>query len=536
VVAQLVRLKLTLLANTFRRSVWQTIGVVVGGLYALGVVGLAVVGAIAGGTTDPVVTGQVITLVGAVVVLAWWLVPIFLYGVDATLDPYRFATYGIPRGQLLLGLSAAGVVSVPGMATALVVVGAAFAWWRTPLAVLAALVGAVIAVALCVVGSRAITTALAPLLESRRSREVLAIAAFVPIMLIGPVMSWFGHHTGNAVSVDGGGLRTAAADGAGLVGWTPFGAPWAFASAVHAGDWLGALGRLAIALAALALMAKLWDTMLARSLERPTEGGGSSGARSKGLGIFNRVPATPVGAVAARAATYWLRDPRYSASIIVVPLLPVILYFGYRGGSADADLSAMLLMLGPLTAWILGFAISNDIGYDNTAFALHVATGITGRVDRWGRAIPVLVVGVPLVAAYAVLSAALSDRWDLLPPILGLTLGTIATAAGISSAVSARWLYPVPKPGESPWKQPQGATAATMLAQAVSAGLTLAASVPALVLTGLAVFLPNAVLGWVTLVVAPAIGVVVLVLGVRWGGAMYDRRTPELLQRVLSYA
>lgn len=535
-VAQLVRLKLTLLANTFRRSVWQTVGIVVGSLYALLVVGLAVAGAIAGGTTDAALTGQVVTLVGAVVVLAWWLVPIFLYGVDATLDPHRFATYGIPRGQLLLGLAVAGVVSIPGIATLLTVAGAAFAWWRTPLAVLAALVGGVVAVALCVVGSRAITTALSPLLESRRSREVLTIAAFVPIMLIGPTMSWLGQRAGNEISVDGGGLRAVASDGAALVGWTPFGAPWAFASAVHAGDWLGALGRLAVALGALALLAKLWDTMLARSLERPTEGGGTRGARSKGLGLFDRVPATPVGAVAARTATYWLRDPRYSSSIVVVPLLPVILFFAYRGGGAEADLSGLLLLLAPLTAWILGFAISNDIGYDHTAFALHVATGTTGRTDRWGRVLPVLLVGVPLVTLYAVLSAALTGGWDRLPPILGLTLGTITTACGISSVTSARWLYPVPKPGESPWKQPQGATGATMLAQSVNMGLTIVVSIPALVLAALAIFLPSAVLGWVTLVVAPAIGVVVLLLGVRWGAATYDRRSPELLQRVLSYA
>jgi ABC-2 type transport system permease protein len=536
VVAQLVRLKLTLLANTFRRSVWQTIGIVVGSVYALVIVGLVVVGAIAGGTADAVVTGQVVTIVGAVVVLAWWLVPIFLYGVDATLDPHRFATYGIPRGRLLLGLAVAGLVSVPGIATVLAAAGAAFAWWRSPLVVLAALVGAVLAVALCVVGSRAITTALAPLLESRRSREVLTIAAFVPVMLIGPAISWLGQRTGNEIRVDGGGLRAAAADGAALAGWTPFGAPWAFVSAVHDGDWLGALGRLAVALVALALLAKLWDAMLARSLERPSEGGGAQGARAKGLGFFDRVPATPVGAVAARTATYWLRDPRYSSSIVVVPLLPVILFFAYRGGGAAADLSGLLLTLAPLTAWILGFAISNDIGYDHTAFALHVATGTTGRADRWGRVVPVLVGGVPLVTFYAVLSAALSDSWGLLPPILGLTLGTIATACGVSSATSARWLYPVPKPGESPWKQPQGATGATMLAQAVNMGITLVVSIPALALTALAVFLPSPVLGWVTLVVAPAIGVVVLLLGVRWGAAMYDRRSPELLQRVLSYA
>ncbi len=75
-VAQLVRLKLTLLGNGFRRSVWQTIGFVLGSLYALAVVGLVVVAAVAGGTSDPVLTGALLALVGAVALLAgfWMLV------------------------------------------------------------------------------------------------------------------------------------------------------------------------------------------------------------------------------------------------------------------------------------------------------------------------------------------------------------------------------------------------------------------------------------------------------------------------------
>ncbi|ACZ29975.1 hypothetical protein Xcel_0944 [Xylanimonas cellulosilytica DSM 15894] len=531
-VAQFVRLKLTLLANTLRRSVWQTIGVVVGGLYALTIVGMLTFAAVAGGTTDAVLTGHVLTMAGALLVLGWWLVPVFLYGVDATLDPHRFATYGIPRGRLLLGLGVAGVVSIPGLATLLIVLGSALAWWRSPAALAAALVGAVIALALCVVGSRAITTALSPLLESRRSREVLMIAAFVPIMLIGPLFSWLGQRAESGITLAADGARSIAADGAGLLGWTPFGAPWGLASAVHDGDWLGALGRLVVALGSLALLALWWDRTLARSLENPAKGGGTKSARGKGLGVFDRLPATPVGAVAARAGTYWLRDPRYSSSIVVVPLLPVVLWFATRAG----DGAELMLIVAPLTAWILGFSISNDIAYDHTAFALHVATGTTGKTDRWGRVIPVLAIGTPLVVAYAVGSVAVTGRWEWLPPILGLTLGTLPAASGISSAVSARWLYPVAKPGESPFKQPQGATGATMLAQAVNSGLTLAVCAPALVLTGFALFLPSVPLGWVTLVVAPALGVVVLVLGVRWGAATYDRRTPELLQRVLSYA
>ena len=530
-VAQLVRLKLTLLANTFRRSVWQTVGLVVGSLYGLLVLTLVLVAAVAGGTADPALTGRVITVAGALVVLAWWLVPVFAFGVDATLDPRRFVTFAIPRRTLLVGLALAGLVSIPAAVTTLGALGVSFAWWRDPAALVAGLVGGVLATALCVVGSRATTTALAPLLDSRRYREVLMVVAVVPILLIGPAFGWVAN--GVEVTVDGSG--SGAVDAvltplAQVVGWTPFGAPWALPSAVHDGAWGLFAARLLIAVGTLALAWVVWDRALARELVTPRGGGASSAA--KGLGWFGRLPATPTGAVAARAATYWLRDPRYAASVAMVPLLPlVLLAVGVTNGGGGG----LLLVMAPLAAWLLGFGISNDIGYDNTAFALHVATGTKGRADRWGRVLPVLVAGLPLCLAFAVIGCAVAGRWDALPAMLGLTCGVLGASLGISSAVSARLVYPVPKPGESPFKSPQGATMATMVAQMVAMLVVLAVSVPTLALTLPAVLMPQAALGWGALGVGLVTGVVVLLVGVRLGARTYDRRLPELLQQVMAF-
>jgi ABC-2 type transport system permease protein len=229
--------------------------------------------------------------------------------------------------------------------------------------------------------------------------------------------------------------------------------------------------------------------------------------------------------------TYWVRDPRYSASIAVVPLLPVVLLVAGR----ETD-GLVLLVLAPLTAWVLGFGISADVAYDHTAFALHVATGTTGKADRWGRALPVVAVGTPVVFLFAGASVAVSGRWYALPALLGLSIGVLLVTVGVSSAVSARLLYPVAKPGDSPFKQPQGAAMATLVAQTITGALTLAGTLPVAALALAAVFLPSPALGWATLVVGPVLGVAVLLLGVRWGARTFDRRAPELLQQVLSYA
>ncbi|MDR2723087.1 MAG: hypothetical protein LBB54_05125 [Cellulomonadaceae bacterium] len=538
-VAQLVRLKLTLMANTFRRSVWQTIGLVLGSLYALGIVVTVVVASLLGGWNDPVLTGDLLVVLGAVAVLGWWVLPIFLYGVDATLDPQRFVLYPIPRRTLLTGLTVAGAISVPGIATALTFAGTSLAWLRSPLALIAGVIGAAGGLAVCVLGARAWTTLLSPLMESRRSREVLTLAAFVPLLALSPAINLLAQRIADS-GASPEHLRHTLTDLAAVTAWTPFGAPWGIAAAVHDGAWLVAIGRLAVLAASALLLAWLWDWSMRRSLERPPRVTAQR-ERVKGLGFFDRFPASRTGAVAARTATYWLRDPRYSGSLIVVPMLPVIMLVGMNSGGAEAAAvtGPVMSMLAPLTAWILGFSISNDIGYDYTAFSLHVATGLPGRADRWGRVIPVLVAGTPIVILYSLIPLWLSGQWGWLPAVLGLSLGTLLASLGVSSATSSRWVYPVAKPGESPFKQPQGATGATMVAQSINMGLAVLVCLPALVLAVLSVVLsgPTAlVLGWVTLLVGLAVGLGVLMFGVRWGARTIETRSPELLQQVQSFA
>ncbi|TDE93921.1 hypothetical protein EXU48_10655 [Occultella glacieicola] len=529
-VALFVRLRLTLMANSFKRSVWQLIGFILAALYAAGLVVMAVFGTVVGVRADPHITTDVVTIVGAVTVLAWWVVPLFAFGVDATLDPQRLVTYGVPRRSLLAGLTAAGLTSVPGFAMVALALGMALAWVREPATLLAALVGGALAVALCVVGSRAITTALAPLLESRRYREVLTIAAFVPIMLVGPAFAW------GAARLEEGGSGLAEQipalleQVARMAGWTPLGAPWGLAGSVHDGEWLLALARLLIAGFALGLLWWLWDVSLARSLVSPPTAGAGKG-RSKGLGWFDRTPATPAGAVAARALTYWFRDPRYSGSVAVIPLLPVVL-LAVGGGSANE----ILLILAPLTAWILGYAISADISYDSSAFALHVATGVSGRDDRTGRVLAVGIPGLVVVAAFAAISLGVTGRWDLAPVVLGASLGALGVSLGVSSVTSARLLYPTPKPGDSPFKQPQGAAMATMISQGLGSLASMVVSLPYLALAIAALLTSSALLGWLTLGVGVVEGVAVMLLGIRWGARIFDRRGPELLQQVMSYA
>lgn len=519
-VAHLVRLKLTLLRNGLRRSVWKVVGLALGVLYTLFLLLLAVVGLVLlGRQDDPELTRTVLVLAGALLVVGWWLLPLVAFGVDSTLDPARFRLFPVPRRSLLAGLALGGLVGLPGAATTVLGLASALAWWRAPAAVAAGVVGGVLGVALCVVGSRAVTTLVAPLVGGRRFREVAAVLAIVPLMLAGPIV--LGVTAGLSAVADG--LPGVAV----VVGWTPVGAPWALAADVADGAWLAALARLGIGLGALAVLVVVWDRALSAAMVRP--GGGGRVARSAGLGFFDRVPATPTGAVAARCLTYWVRDSRYAAAVAVVPVLVLLLWFLSRGG-------AVVLGAGVVVAFVMGWSLSADVAYDDTAFWTHVAAPVDGRVDRTGRAAAGLVVGGVVVLATDVLVLGVGGRWDATVPVLGMSLGVLAVGIGASSVYSARVVYPVPKPGDNPFSTPQGTSFAVMLTQSVGMLVLLAICLPTVGLGVAAVVTGHPVLHVLTLVVGLGVGVAALVVGVRLGAAVYDRRAPELLATMRSFA
>jgi len=104
VVAHLLGLKLRLLANTFRRSTWQLVGMLVGILYGLGIAAAAVVGLVLLRFAPAEVAAVSITVLGSGIVLGFLLLPL-AFGVDDTIDPRRFALLGIPISKLTLGLA-----------------------------------------------------------------------------------------------------------------------------------------------------------------------------------------------------------------------------------------------------------------------------------------------------------------------------------------------------------------------------------------------------------------------------------------------
>ncbi|MHC6221455.1 transporter [Arthrobacter sp. MMS24-S77] len=518
-VAHLLSLKWRLLLNGFRRSPGQIVGIAIGGLYALGVVATLIAALVALRWADTETAHTAVVLGGAAATLGWAVVPLVASAADMTLDPSRFTTSAIPMRQLLAGLALAGFIGLPGLSTLLVALSTAATWWRSVPAVAGAVLGAVLGVLSCVVLSKVVTTATASLAASRRFKDASSIVVFVPLVLMGPIVAGVVGGVSGSTDYLPGLART--------VSWTPLGASWALGGDLASGDVAGAGIKTLISLATLLALFACWNALLKQALVTPRYSGGS-GKRGGKLGLFGLLPATPTGAVAARALTYWLRDPRYAAALIVVPLLPVIFLFqsGQSGGYS------MLMILGPLAAFVLSWSIAADVSYDNTAFALHLATGVRGIHDRLGRALACLAFALPVVLIFAVGPFFLTGDWDWLPGVLGLSLGVLFTGLGLSSIVSARYTSSVPLPGDSPFKKPPGNVAQTLAVQFGGIAVLFVLLLPELALVIVQSVTGDPSWGWINLAVGALLGVVLFVAGVRIGGRWLDRRGPELFAQL----
>jgi ABC-2 type transport system permease protein len=517
VVEQLLRLKLRLLGNAFRRSPWRIVGLVIGLASGLAMAIVVVTGLVGLRFEPASVAARGVEVFGALLIFGFVVIPL-IFGVDDVLDPRRFSLFGIPTSTLATSLAVSALLSIPAVAMTLIALAQIVTWSRDPLSVILAIVGVPVIVATCLLCSRVSISVAAALLSSRRSRDTagllgfVALAGFVVVFVLIYRTNWL--QNGAAVL----------AHAANIAAWSPFGAVWAAPGDAAQGNIGMALLRELIALVFLGLLWLAWRTLVKVMLVTQPQSAESHAYH--GLGLFSVAPVSSSAVIAERSFTYWLRDARYHASLLVIPVIPFLLMIPLL--IIGIPTQVLALMPVPIMALFLGWSVHNDTAYDNTAIWLHVASGTRGRSDRFGRVVPPLIVGIPLLVLAAILSAQVYGGWGILPALLGTGLGLLFTGLGLSSVGSARFPYPAVRPGDSPFAAPQSVGTASSLIQSLSFLVTIILASPALLFAALALFLPG-YWAWGSLVAGLALGALFLWLGILWGGRIFDRRSPEIL-------
>jgi ABC-2 type transport system permease protein len=453
---------------------------------------------------------------GSAIVLGFLLLPL-AFGVDDPLDPRRFTLFGIRTSRLALALAVAAAVSIPSVVVTVFAIAQVVTWSRGPLPVLLALLAVLIIVPTCILSAR-VSTALSSLfLSSRRARDITGAALIVLIAALAPLIALLASidWESRALPI----MRRIAS----VITWTPLGAAWSIPAdaAAGRGEWIV---KLVISVVFLAVLWFAWRALVGVMLSRPEREVGTQ-ARA-GLGWFERLPATPAGAIAARSMSYWGRDARYRVALAVIPVVPILMVVVLLVAGVDPMIIAWIPV--PVMCLFLGWTVHNDVAHDSSAFWTHVSAHTSGRDDRWGRVIPALFLGVPIVLIGSIVSVGLVGNWGALPGLIGLSACVLLVGLGISSLISAAFPYPAVHPGDSPFAQPLAAGSSGSVIQAVSFFATIVGAAPVVALVVLGE-LWGAGWFWAALVVGVLVGAVALRAGVVLGGRIVSRHSPELL-------
>jgi ABC-2 type transport system permease protein len=459
----------------------------------------------------------VTVLGGAAVTLGFALAPV-LASVSDPLDPRRFAILGIAPTPLAAALLAAGLVSVPIFALTAVGASAGVLWAEQGAPVAATVLGVILAVVTGALLARVSTALTSLFLRQRRSRELSGLFILALLVVVVPVgvflasLEWRGT------------VPSQLEEAIEALAVTPLGAAWAYPGLVATGAESAPLALMIALLTALAL-GGLWFWLvrvLLTTAERPT-----SVRERGGLGWFAVAPGTPGGAVSARSLLYWLGDRRYIVNLLVVPVAAGLTVVPLLVAGVPPEIVALVPV--PLAALFLGWLPHNDLAYDSTAVWMHIASGVRGASDRIGRLVPVLLIGVPVLAIAVPIAVSLHGRWAVLPAMTGLCAVLFLSGLGLSSISSATWPYAVTRPGDSPFQQPQRTGSGGALAQAF------------VMLGALALSAPAAWWGWLSLggdeeaaTLALwgglAIGGATALIGIAIGAAVFERRGSRIME------
>ena len=537
-----IQLKLSLIAGGLRGAGGPTrlAGLLLALLIALPVTPLAFSFLAAQHGRPGAASIAVITFTGFL--LGWLVLPVTTFGVDETLDPARLALLPLRPAVLARGLLAAAFTGIGPVVTGIVAAGAVAAIATNPLSWLVGLIALAIELCLCVIGSRALLTALSGLLRSRRGADLGVLIAGLLGVALFAVNLTIQHSVLTSQGYPGvlRGLRSVAA----LARWTPPGLTAHAIAEAAAGHYAACAGDLAVGLVTVGLLAWAWITALRHSLEHVESGtatrrsggrvraaGTSPLALASGLrGWLRRVSQRRAVVVAGRELRYYGRDPRRRQRLVslAVPAF-LILYARIVPDRAGADplLIGQAPVAGALAAAYTGM---NLLGVEGPALWLTIVSATRWqdlRADLAGKALANATVSLPVLGLlYGVLALTTPDV-SVVATAAGLALCGYGTASGVGAVVSI--LLPVPVP-----ERRSNAFSGGGPGQGCLLGLAILGS---LIVTGvlmipLFVWAGVAHLGGWLLVVGPCYGAVLALAGRVVAAFTGYGRLPEVLAQV----
>ncbi len=457
--------------------------------------------------------------------LSWIVIPVLGYGNDDTLDPMVFALFPIGRAQLMRGMLGAALVGFGPLYTLIVLLGAVVAFTNSLVAALAAFVLTALEIVLCITVSRALTSAIGALLNSRRGRDIGVIMSMLLVVGLQIANLRLQHNVSGSGFSSSGVTRMAH-----LLRWVPtaiLGQGFAAIATHHWAQWALAVTINLVVIGAALLW---WSIALARTTTRSPDKVATQPARQPSS-LFRRLPFLPhnrMGAVAARELLGFRRDPRRAAMLIPAVAIPLVWAFSLQPSATALTGAAPAFAL---TGIVFTNRFSANIfGVDGNAFWPHVLVGNNPYPDICGKQLAIALIISPIVAVLAIALGVVAGAYEtmfvaiaLIPCVLGIHLG-------IGAVSSARFPQPLPERG-NPFGTLNGQGCANGLSAIAMLAIELLIMLPIAIALVIGVRYSTASIP-ITIAISYAIAFAIWRTTTQRAGAYLAPRLPELLARI----
>jgi ABC-2 type transport system permease protein len=521
-----VHLKLRLLGNALRSSTAAKAGFFVSTTCAV----LLAAGTFAGLAALRGQAGSVYvtTVVFTMFAFGWLILPVFIFGLDSTLDPATLVLYPLRTRPLAVGLLAASATGAWPLANLLGLLGVTVGLAAGVPGLLIALVAVALQVLFCIVLARFVATSMARLLRSRRGKD-LAVFLVLPIFALYELFTLVVPNL-----ITGGKLVPASLAGVDAwMRWTPPGLAAHAIQDASSGHPTAALLRLVLLGAVIAVLGGLWIRSLSRAVVTVDTTAQSAAVRGAAL-PFARSGLPRYGLRGTVAARFWIYQRRELLSLIYWGLTAVFMVVW----SVDKILTPQYLVALVLSAGVGAAVIAafhaNSIAMTGPGFFLE-AMALTGRralrAYFSGQNLALGVIAVPLLTVISFVLAAVAKH--PVDGFVGMAVGLAGIGAGLalSNIFTSIVAYPLDKRAGNPFPRAADGYGGYSLANALGSLFgTLVAISPVVLGAALTRSDPAVFRMPVLVLCAAGYGMALAWIGVRVAARAADKRLPELCQ------
>lgn len=459
-VGRFLRLRWALVRGGFRAgNTAQRVGAILNAILGLAAgVGGFFAGIGLGFLGDPW-QSMVVQLGLGLVFLGWIIGPITIAGTDAAMDPAKFGLLPLTRRDLALGLGASALVGPGGLATSLMLVGVVIGLAQSVAGVPLLVVGALLFLLLCAMGSRFLVSLVGLGLRKRGTRDVMAVAVPLAVIVLTQLPNIIAQTTSRQ-SADQ--LRRELEIGSSITRWFPSSFAVETMLVGHSGRLLPGLLELLGGVAVLVPIGFAWSMLLRKVMVNPPVSDGPVKALKADKAWVPRVLQRfrpRVRAVAGKDLKLMFREPAQRVQVVLIGIfglaalvVPMILLRGQP--------LAVFIIVG--VALLVGMSNGNMYGYDGSSMWVNVAAGDDAAGDILGKLLARVLVFVPVLAVASAVMALMLEP-SLLLSVVGLTVGMGLVVLGLACVQSVMAPYPVTYSEDSLMATNQGSMMAVVM-------------------------------------------------------------------------